>query len=138
MSDTIQDVVANIQTTIDALSGVRSAPNYPPNQISTSLTAITYPASGVIGAQSSGWMKELHTVNIDLITPVQDLTRDLTLLNPFLRSIPNALIKAPTFGGNAETFDSVSYSYIVIEDGGIQYRGYRFVISGIKITPVTT
>jgi hypothetical protein len=139
MSGTIQDVVNSIQTTVDAITGIRSAPNYPPNQLTGMvLTAVTYPASGTIRALSAGWMQELHTVNIDLILPAKDLTRDMIILNPFLRSVPNAIIKAPTFGGNASTFDSLSYSYILVEDGGIQYRGYRFVISGIKIQPATT
>lgn len=133
----IQDVCAAIQDKLLGL-GVRSAPDYPPNQITLTPVAITYPASGTIGGLGSGYMKELHTVNIDLVMPAKDLTRDLTALNPYLRSIPNVIMKDPRFNSNASTFDSITYSFIVFEDGGIQYRGYRFAITGIKIEPAIT
>lgn len=135
---TIIQVVADIQTMVDALTGVRNAPSYPPNILPEGLTAVTYPVSGVIGANSSGWMQELHSVNIDLVLPAKDLARDLTVLWPFLRSIPNGIMSDPDFGSNASTFNDISYQYIVFDEAGIQYRGYRFTISGIKIQPTLT
>ncbi len=135
---TIIQVIADIQTTVDALTNVRSAPSYPPNMLLSGLSAETYPAGGTITANGAGWMQELHTVNIDLVMPAKDLARDLAILWPFLRNIPDGIMDDPSFGGNASTFDSIQYQYIVFEDAGIQYRGYRFTITGIKIQPTLT
>ena len=135
---TIQNVINDIQDTILALSGIKAAPDYPPNKIAIAPAAITYPASGSLGANSAGWFQELHNVNIDLVVPMLDMTSDFTKLNPYLRSIPNEIFDDPTFGGNASTFDTVTYTLITFEDAGIAYRGYRFTVNNIKITPAIT
>lgn len=132
--------LTQIQTVLGALSGVRSAPATPPEAINATPIILVYPAFGRFTWDTPEGKRGLHNVGIDVLTEATDIARARTLLNPFVESIPNALFKGVR--DNAFTafsaFGQIEYEFVSVKYAEIDYLGYRFVVTDLKIRDTIT
>jgi hypothetical protein len=92
---TLQEIIDQIQDVTGALSGVRSAPDEPPELVSAWPAVIAYSASGQWrGGDPPQIMNGTHTIVIQMHVPRKDLARDVATLMGYAKSLPNALFKA--------------------------------------------
>jgi len=134
---TIQDTIAEVQTVIKKLAGIRFAPNFPMDKPPTGVTAICWANSGrYIYSRPIGIDDENHTVYLDIIRPHGDLVRDLKSLEPYLRSVPKAIDAAVNSGEIVMSQDIISMGYTTVNIlwGQVEFTGYRFIIEFYNIT----
>lgn len=134
---TLQQAIANLQTIIGAIPGIRQAPDTAPEKITQFPFAVAYPESGSIDLRSGGWYKGLHTIVLELHVARKDLPRDIATAMPFIESIPAALDANPTLNGSVDTIVSpVNYQFQELGwEGDVITLGFRFNIQ-VKINTV--
>lgn len=127
---TIADAIDYIQTTIISnLSGIRKAPNRPPEKLSHFPYFVCFPQQGVIERDySAGYQKENHTLIGELHVARKDLPRDVSGTIPFLRSITSALQDDPTLGGNVNNLGNIDYSFSTLNWSDEKTIGFQFTI----------
>jgi hypothetical protein len=132
---TVQDVVQAIQDVVGAVTGIRAAPDYPPDSLGNLPAAITYAREGFINTGPFGIAESLHNIVIEIHFQNSDLPKAVKTAMPYVDSIPAALTANPWLANTCETFSRISYAFGAMEWGGIQTTGIRFVIEGIKLFP---
>ena len=108
---TLEEVVAAVQVLALTVPGVRQAPTSIPDKLGGGVTVIAYPDSGVVGANSSGFSTELHTIALMIEVPGSDYAQNYKLGSPVLAALLRKLIANPTLGGTVQTFDNLTYTF---------------------------
>jgi hypothetical protein len=134
---TIKDVVTTLQTAVGAVSGIKSAPSYPPEQAADFPFVVTYPdkvfARDHAPDQFGAWWDvnvEFHLARKDLPSEVQ---KSLELAEPLF----NAVLK--TLRDNFVPFDDgIDGGFTEMVWGDVQTIGYRLTIKRIKILTAIT
>ena len=130
--------IADIQATVGALTGIREAPDYPTDQTSVFPTSFCFAGSGEWKQQPAGSRTGLHTITLQIHWDRKDLPRDVTKALGFCETIPNAIMKDYRLGGTVDTVvDPITYTFGVLEWGGIQTIGWSFNIT-VKIMEAIT
>lgn len=132
---TIGDVVARIVTVVKAVSGIRTAPDYPPDQIAAFPAVLVYPSTGTINTGDFGIADGLHDVAVEIRMPDKDLPHAMEVLIPFLTSIPVALTADPWMNQQCEAFPRITYSLFYSTYDTTQTVGFRFIVEKIRILP---
>lgn len=128
-----------IMTVISNVPGVNQAPINANDTQNIFPFAIGYLSTGELGVGPIGTRKSLYNVTIDLLTKTNNLSADLELLDPFVDSIPLALLQEVSdngdkFSNTISTFDRINIQYIPLVDySGVSCRGYRFIMVNVKI-----
>lgn len=127
----IAAVVANV-------TGIHQAPANPNETQNDFPVAVIYLQTGNLGAGPIGTRKSLYNIAIDVLTPRLDLANDLAILDPFVDTVPAALIAEVSsggdrFSGTISTFEEITMQYIALDYAGVPVRGYRFVLNNVKI-----
>ena len=140
---TLQAAITQIQALTEAVSGVRAAPDEPPDQISHFPFVACFPESGYYtpGAPA-GMMQGLHNIVVEVHVQRQDMMRGYRESMRFAKSIPNAVLNA--LGGASlntiSTIGGVRYTYGVLDwglgDNATQTMGFRFVLEDVKTQDV--
>ena len=138
MTAAIVTAITEIVTVLRGVSGLKNVPINPPEQMNYDTYAVVYPERGSIDVAPIGTRESLHNIAIDVLTTRTDLARDMARLEPFLDTIPNALLSEMTdsgdiFSNSIETFGALTYAFISTDYGGTPVIGYRFVMEGVKI-----
>jgi hypothetical protein len=139
MAQPYELALIQITTVLAAVSGVNQAPERPNETQNDYPFVVTYLVSGELGAGATGTRKSLYNIAIDLLTNRMDLNRDLQILNPFIDTIPAALIAEVSVGGDKfsstiSTFDTISMTFLpAVDYAGVQMIGYRFMLNNVKI-----
>ncbi len=127
---TIQDTIAEVQDIMKGLTGIRWAPDFPMDQPPTGITAMCYANNGRYEYDHPISIRdEYHYVYLEIIMPRTDLVRDMKALEPYLRSVVDAVNDAL----NSRTLtviddiESTEYLLIYLNWGGKDYIGYRFI-----------
>lgn len=139
---TLQDSIDRIQAVVGNLSGIRGAPDEPPEKISAFPFALCYAKSGLYKCGPAGptKMTGLHTLVLELHVARKDLPRDVALAMAYAKSIPNALYKdflAGTLVG-VEAFVGISYAFGPLWWGGQNTLGFTFTLEGVKTMDTIT
>lgn len=134
---TLQDAIVQIQALVSGISGIRGAPDEPPDQISHYPFAVCFPESGVYEAGvPAGCMQGLHDIVVELHVARKDLPRDYRKAIAYAKSIPNAILNA--LGTvNLDTVSTVGfirYEFGVLNWGETPTMGFRFVLESVKTT----
>ena len=131
----LQDAIANVQTTIKAISGIREAPATPPKNISVFPFVVAYAGAGEFRTgEPAGQMKYLGSIIVDLHVARKDLPRDAAKAMGYHESIPNAILKDTTLGAKVDTCGPVSCSGLIFMNyGEVETLGLRFTITNVKI-----
>lgn len=128
-----------IAAVVAGVTGIHQAPTNPNETQNDYPFCAIYLASGNLGAGPIGTRKSLYNVVIDLLTRRINLPDDLALLDPFIDSIPAALIAEVSatgdkFSNTISTFDEITMTFIPSVDyAGVQMIGYHFVLNNVKI-----
>lgn len=136
---TLDDAISEIQADIRAITGIRAAPDYAPEQMNVFPFSVVYPGSGEFISDVPGVMRGLHSITIELHIGRKDLPRDIQSAMPYVQSIPNKLLKAiattagDRFGSTIDTFSRITYEFGPLDWGATQTIGWRFHIEGVKI-----
>lgn len=139
MANEFASAKAQIATVIANVSGIAQAPTNPGETMNIFPFAAIYLADGILSVGPIGTRKSLYNIVIDILTNRIDLAHDLEILNPFIDSIPLALLAEVSdggdkFSGTISTFRELRMSYISVTDyAGVQMVGYRFIMSDVKI-----
>jgi hypothetical protein len=131
----LPDVVREVQAEMRALAGVRSAPDYVPDQVAEDLVIICYPATGTWKSNTPEDLRGLHTLHLMLLVPTGiPLKTALEDLYPYVDLIPQRLWQALKAGRltSLDTFGDIGYEYGKWAYAGIEYWGYRFTVQNVK------
>jgi hypothetical protein len=139
MTEELVNVITQVADVVSRVQGIRQAPVNPNETQNVSPFAVTYLFSGRINVGPIGTRKNLHQIAVDLFVERTDLARNIAALNPFIDSLPFALLSEVSDGGSLfnstiQTFDGISTTFLPSVDyGGKQMIGYRFVLENVKV-----
>ena len=136
---TVVGAVTAVAAVVGGVSGISSAPTYPFETMNESPFAVTYPMNGGINIGPVGSRKNLLNIAIDVLIPRRDLAADLEVLEPFLDTIPAALLAELSYSGDIfsaaiDTLESIAFEFLPeMNYGGVQMIGYRFILQNVKL-----
>jgi hypothetical protein len=128
---TPQDAIARVQAIALGLSGMKEAPDYPPESVNQFPFAVTYYRTGEI-TMEAGWMKAVYTLFCELHFARQVLPLAVAKAMPYHNTMLAALQADPTLNGTVSTVVSpVLTTFGVLEYGGPEniHIGWRFTIT---------
>jgi hypothetical protein len=130
---TLQDAINAIQDVVGGVSGIRSAPDYAPDQLSTFPFALAFARTGTFEVGPVGMGKGLHTIVVEVHVARKDLPRDIQAAMAFSDAVPLALLADTTLGGVVSTFTNIRYEFGPMLWGKLETLGFRFYVEGIKL-----
>lgn len=130
---TLTDAVKALAGIVRGVSGVRMAPNYPPDQASVFPFAVVMARAGTFAPGVAGESKALHDIVVQLHVARKDLPVDVQAAMGFSDSVPLAIMDEPTWSGTISMYQRISYEFGEMEYGGVQTVGWRWVVEGVKI-----
>ena len=137
----LRAAIAQIQTYMLTLSGMREAPTDPPEQPHVFPFAICTPFEGEWSGQSGAWKKGLQTVVLDIHVARKDLSRDMQKLADYEDAVPNILLANPTLNGTVDTIVPPIYWRLLTfswdKAGTLLTIGFRFTVTVKMQTAIT-
>lgn len=138
----IKTAIEGVIDLIGAVTGIRYAPDEPPDSVTVWPFITAFPGPGTheyTAGSSSQERLTLMTIVVQLHVARQDLARDYRELIPYADSIPNAIMSDLTFGGTVQTFGVIETDGLVPLAWGEQATlGYEFRITDVKIRTTVT
>ena len=134
----LQSAIYEIQAKMREVSGVKNAPNEPPESTDNFPFVATFPGTGEITAVAHGDKKGLHNVYIEFHVTRKDLPIDMRKAVPYVDLIPDKLLESRQDGSFTEfdTFGVISYEFTPMAWGAVETLGYRFTINDLKIREI--
>lgn len=132
---TVYDAIQQIQEVVGAVSGIRFAPDSPPNQVAHFPAAICYSRAADWSRSDATFYTALHSVVIEVHFPKEDLARAVALATPYGDLIVSALLsafKAGTFTA-FQSPGSITGEFGPMEWDSTETVGWRLVLTNIKI-----
>lgn len=135
----INDALAAIADVVETISGIKKVDEPPTEQQSEYPFSIVYFQNGTLVAAPIGSKKNLFNVAVEVLTKKIKVQEDLAHVNPFLDSVPTALIAEVADGGSQfnhtiQTFDRIAIEFLPLyEYAGVPMIGYRFTMIDVKI-----
>jgi hypothetical protein len=130
---TLQDAITQVQTIVSGVSGIRAAPNYPPENINDFPFAVAFPGDGEFDIEMGNLSDGIHNIVVELHVARKDLPRDVATAGAYIDSISLALWSKPTLSGRIRWFKKISYKFGPLGWGGADTLGIRFTIHGIEL-----
>ena len=131
---TLQAIIDEIQDQVGAISGIRGAPDEPPDSINAFPFAVCFVDTGEYLIGPPQVMTGLHTIIVELHVARKDLERDVQRAMVYAKSIPNAIFAAhaaSTFTA-FQTLTTITYEFGPLDWGDLQTIGFRFRLEGVK------
>lgn len=137
---TLQLAIDQIQDEVGALSGIRGAPDEPPDSINVFPFAVCYARSGSYYIGPPDVMTGLHTIVLELHVARKDLARDVATAMGYAKSIPNAIYSALKDGSLTaiSTLGDIRYEFVPMTWAGQDTIGFRFYIEEVKTQDAIT
>jgi len=126
----LSDAIGEVQSIVGALSGIKGAPDNPPESINQFPFSLCYAYRGE-WQRMSDWKKGLHTIVCEIHFSRQNLPKAIEMAMPYAESVPNALLGNPTLNGTVDTiYDQITYEFGFLPWGGQNdvHIGFRFEI----------
>lgn len=115
MAGEITAALAQIRTLVNTISGLRQTPSKPPESASAYPFAIVSLSEGSWTKESSGQVKGLHTITIEIHQSRTDLPRDLEKVEPYGDLVKDKLLldANATLNGTVDSIvaDDISYTF---------------------------
>lgn len=136
---TLQQVIDQIQAAVGAISGIRAAPDEPPENMSVFPFAIAYSQTGFY-EQKQGRMLGSHSIAVELHVARKDLARDVQKAMSYAKSVPNAIYAAQEAGSvtSASYLGRVTYVFGPMAWGEVDTLGFRFVVEEVRTDDLIT
>ncbi len=131
---TLQDAIVGLQATVLSVSGIRFAPEYPPDGVLVYPTSIAYASSGTWTVLTRGGVKALHTLVVDILFDPVDTPRAVKVAMALSESVPKAILADLTLGGHVETFGAIAYEFRPMPEwGDPPPLGWRLRLENVKV-----
>ena len=134
---TLQQAIDRVQALVGAISGIREAPDEPPETMAVFPFAVAYVTGGRWDSISAGWAIGYHTIALELHVSRVDLPRDVQEAMAYSESVANALIGDITLNDTVETITSINYTFGPIGWATVPTLGWRYEIE-VKQTQTIT
>ena len=132
----LQGAISELVAVIGAVNGVHHAPDEPGEQVSAWPAAMTYATDGISRNEPPDTVKSLHSVQVAVIMPLNDMRQATRAMLPLYETITAALYthRNGRTSAHYDTFGEISYTLGPIDwpQGQVMY-GYVFTIPAIKI-----
>ena len=129
---TLQDVVSEIQTAVGAVSGIRAAPEYMPEQTVTFPFSQAYVVSGEYERRKTT-MVGTHSIVVAIHVARKNMPSDIEAVMRFAKSVPNAIWGTVDMAGTSISYiTNITYTFGELFFGDVQTIGFRFVVEGIR------
>jgi hypothetical protein len=139
MTQPFEDALTQIALVISNVNGIKKAPAQPTETFNEFPFAAIYLTTGTLSVGAIGTRKSLYNIAIDVLKNRISLPDDLALLNPFLDTIPEALLAEVSGDGNRfeqtiSTFSEITMQFIPFTKyAEVEMIGYRFIMNNVKI-----
>ncbi len=94
-----------------ACTGIREAPDYPPEQMNDFPFLVAFPGTGTFTGGPAGMKKGLHAITMQLHIARKNLPRDVEQAAPYIESIVSALMVDPGWGGTVDSLNQIDYRF---------------------------
>ncbi len=124
----VNNAIAEIQTKALAISGIRMAPDAPPEQLNVFPFWVTYERLGRLPVNElpREWANQTVTLFSELHVSRTLLTRAITSALGYRDLFLKKLLQDPNLGGDVMIVDEVRWTFGRLEWGGVETIGYRF------------
>lgn len=133
---TLQGAIDQIQAVVGAVSGIKAAPDEPPDQINFFPFAVCYARTGRYSIGPPDTMHGIHVLwlEIHVARGADRLDNDVAKAMAFAKSVPDAIFGAYKAGTLTalEVIQGISYEFGPLDWGGAPTLGFRFIIEGVK------
>lgn len=136
--NSLQDIIDEIQDVVADVSGIRRAPDNPPEAMAVYPFATCFPREGYWTMTPSGMIQGVHTLWLEVHVARKDLPRDTETAIALSKSIPEAIWSAyrnQSFT-HLKVMQRISYTFGVLDWLGTDTVGFRFMLEGIKTQEV--
>ena len=117
------------------MTGIRTAPDYAPDNVGVWPAVITYPRTGNTKTSEAGESETLHNIAVELHTPLKNLPNDIKILMPFYDLIKNALTEDPWLGELCDAYERITYQFGAMKWAETKTVGFRFIIENLLMYP---
>lgn len=111
-----------------SISGIRAAPDNPPEAVNALPFAVSYPSVGRLETQSAGWGKLFITIFTELHFSRQLLNKGVEQALPYAESFSAKLMADPGLSSSVEEVAGIKVSFGKLEWGGLETIGWRFEV----------
>lgn len=134
-------IIQAIQDTVGGVTGIRAAPDYPPENLNSVLPAsLCFPDTGVYSEGPGGVSAylALHNIRLQIHFSRADLPHAIQVAIPYGDTIAKALLIDPQINNSCSTFDKVNYIFGPLKWGDIDTIGWDFTLTNVKEEASTT
>jgi hypothetical protein len=126
----VTGAVARLQTLSSGLTGMRLAPNYPPEQANAFPFAISYIDNGRLESARLGSVLSdgYHVLATEIHVARRDLPTAIESAEGFLALFVTALQGDPTLNSQVMIIERMNYTFGALQYGGVDTIGYRFLL----------
>jgi hypothetical protein len=130
----LQDAIYEVAAAMREVSGVKDAPNEPPESTDNFPFISTTPGTGSY-VHEAGVKKGMHDINVDLYVERKDSPLDFRRATPFIDRIVNKIFTKQKNGTwtSFSTFADVDYEFTTFLWADQPLLGYRIVLRDVKI-----
>lgn len=131
---TLSAIIAAVQDVTGAVTGIRFAPDVPPEQsVINGVMAVCYPAEGKFDEITSGRERGEHTLHLLIATPWRNLRTDWARIIGLGDTIPRALLAAGTLTSTVLQSNEIRYTFGPVEWGDQQMFGWIFYLDVLTV-----
>lgn len=126
---TVANVISQLQTVVRGISGIKAAPNEPPESMAVFPFAVAYSAGGNYGGSAHAHRLEYgtHDLVVEIHVQRKDLPRSVAQAMPYLERFRDAIQDNPTLNSTVKSISSFEYSFGALPAyGGIETLGFEF------------
>ena len=124
---TLAQICAGAQDVVELVTGVRAAPDVPPESgLTGDVASYCFPGTGSVTEITAGDVEGRHTLHLYIITPRRNLRTDYARLIGLGDTVPRALLNAGHLGGTVLQINQIRYTFGPLEWGGQQELGWLF------------
>lgn len=133
---TLDGVLSTIQTAVGSVSGVKYAPDDPPEQPQDFPFVVTYPMRYRGQVNTPEDFRMLYDIAVELHVARRNLPTAVQTLLGFPETIANAIFS--TLITNLYAHDHIEGGFGALRWGDIETLGFTWTIVGVKITTTMT
>ena len=136
----LRDACIEIVEEIQTISGIRSAPEVPPESTDLFPFVVTYPGAGNYHQGPFKVMTALHNITVELHVEKKDLPRNFGTVMDLIDVIPYELMKLLNASGfsTISTFGNIEYSFGTMSWNDVETIGVRYTITDVKVQTTIT
>lgn len=135
---TLVAICQAVQDVVGAVTGVRMAPDVPPEQgAGSDVSGYCYPGTGRFDQVTAGRGRGQHTLHLIILTPRRNLRTDYARIVGYGDTVPRALLGQHTLAGTVLNIDEIRYTFGALEWGGQQEFGWLFELDVLAVGGLT-